>query len=777
MKVSGKIQPKRKGWFFLGLKCDTDTITRMNPEKSEWKAGEGWMADKPVLENSAFRAEFCPDTGAVLQLRDKVRKFNHLLPRKKPAPFRLERGGRMHRAFQDFQWQAAGDALKFTWILPGAVLRAQVHLLEDGLSFASELTGPGAARYRAVEYPILDGLASSGEDSYLAHAYATGVLFRNPASILPSRGGLRFCPYPESFSGASMQLMAYYHQNRSGLYLAAHDGQACQKWLNAYALHGRLSLSHMHGFEHLGSPEGIRQPYPFVVLLYDGAGWETAAEMYRQFALAQPWSAGGPLWQRESEGDWLRGDMGYCTFGINAGHDRSQWVHQYARDIQVPGFHVLGPDWTNRPQTFGSGIPGGLEDWLPTRFHPATLGAIRVHGHRFAPFEFDFLVSLNQSDQETLRENLQAFPQPPFSHDGYRFNMLCPCQPFTQTFHRERDTQVQEESGCDALYYDISANNLIKICLREDHQHHPGGGREITEGYRACYRQTARAMSERAGRRILLGTEMMCEVFLGELDFYQARAWGQPSSTLETWPFRAQMLSGQARMIPMFDHVYHDYGPVRMDGWGKLVEETGSLFYFNLAKVYLWGGLYEINHEYSPMEALDGRENPGEEHYFRFEPQGYAYAPKRAAYLAQFAGARVGLAKPYWAYGRLLAAPKAAFPKAAYTWFHYNHDKGNPSYKAGGVYEESAVMLSLYESPEGDLALFLANCTMEDCTFNPGEITLPRVPPDAPGSWVQFSGTHSPYIQDFRMDGGARPLLPLTLYMLEIKQKERGTLH
>lgn len=734
------------------------------------------MASKPVLENSVLCAVFCPDTGALLQIRDKARGFDHLNPRKKPAPFRLERKGRMHRAFKEFAWQAADDALVFTWNLSGADLRADIRLLEDGLSFTSRLTGPKAGLYRAVEYPILDGLTSCGDESYLAHAYATGVLFQNPASILPAKGGLRFCPYPESFSGASMQLMAYYHQDRAGLYLAAHDGQAHQKWLNAYALRGRLSISHMHGFEHLGSEEGIHQPYPFVIRLYDGEGWEAAADMYRRFALDQPWCGLGPLWQRKQEGDWLREDMGYCTFGINAGHDRSTWIHQYARDITVPGFHVLGPDWTNRPQTFGSGIPGGLRDWLPTRFHPATLTAIREEGHRFAPFEFDFLVALNQSDQEVLRHNLQAFPQPTYSHDGYRFNMLCPCQDFTADFHKERDTQVQQESGCDAMYYDISVNNLIKICTREDHRHHPGGGRAITEGYQACYAQTADAMSQNAGRRIPLGTEMMCEVFLKELDFYQARAWGQPSSTLETWPFRKQMLSGQARMIPLFDHVYHDYGPVRMDGWGKLVAETGSLFYFNVAKVYLWGGLYELNHEYSPMEAIKGQENAGEEHYFHFEPQGYAYASDRANYLSQFARARVGLAKPYWAYGRLLAAPKADFPKVHYTWYHYNHDKGSPSYKAGGVYEESAVMSSLYESPDGDLALFLANCTNESHTFEPNTTALPRVPGNAAGRWIAFSGTDSPHIQDFRMDGGARQLMPFTLYMLEIKQKERGTL-
>ena len=66
-------------------------------------------------------------------------------------------------------------------------------------------------------------------------------------------------------------------------------------------------------------------------------------------------------------------------------------------------------------------------------------------------------------------------------------------------------------------------------------------------------------------------------------------------------------------MIPLFYYVYHEMGVVRMDGWGKLVLETGDYFFHIVARVYLWGGLYEINHEYSPIEELDGLKNLPEE--------------------------------------------------------------------------------------------------------------------------------------------------------------------
>lgn len=730
------------------------------------------------LQNGRIRAVFSAASGALLQIEDRARGFSHLEDKASGPPFRVERGGRMLRTFRSFTYQATADELSFQWDLGGASLQAWVSLLPDGLSFRFKLSGPRAAACRAVEYPLLQHPVSQGENSFLAHAYATGVLFQNPAACLPSRGGLRFCPYPESFSGASMQLMSYYHQGQAGLYLAAHDGQGHQKWLNAYAQKGSLVLSHMYGFEDVGSA-AIQQPYPFVIRLLHGDGWEEAAETYREFALKQPWCARGPNWRRKDRKPWLREEVGYTTFGINAGHDRSPWLDRYRRDIGSRGFHVLGPDWTHKPQTFGSGIPGGLADWLPTHFDADTLAAIRKNGDYFAPFEFDFLVALNQSDQAQLQDNLQAFPQPSFSHDGYRFNMLCPCQPFTQAFHEQRDAQAQQESGCDAMYYDISANNLIKICLREDHEHPAGGGRALTEGYRACYRKTADRLSAQAGRDIPLGSEMMCEVFLGELDFYQARAWAQPCSTLETWPFRKQMWSGQARMIPMFDFVYHDYGPVRMDGWGKLVAETGDLFYHTLARVYLWGGLYEINHEYSPMEALDGHENKGEEHYFHFDGQGHAYSRERAACLSLYAAARTGAARDYWAYGRLLKAPRIPLPQKAYTWYHYNHDQKSATYKARGHYAAEAVLISLFEHPEGGYALFLANADSQPHTITLSAEDLPGLNPGAGAQLFRFQPDGSArFKKDLRMQRGEREaivLQPLALYMLEINNKERGT--
>lgn len=660
------------------------------------------------LQNDRLYFGVSETNGAIASLLDKKYNREYVVDTN-VLPFRLEQDGQVLSQNAIFSYEQTPQTFNLRFELSDATLWATITLLSDGISFTSKLQNHSGGCYRAVEYPIIGGLMDLGEYGCLAHSYATGVLLHNPLSYLPGDGALRFTPYPESFSGASMQFFTYYMEGKGGLYFAAEDGEAHQKWLNCSAKDNTLEASLMVGFENVVPNSTIDGSFPFVLRLTDGDGWEEAATLYKEWAIQQSWCAQGPMVKRKEKPNWLFDEVGLTTFGINAGHDRTKWMDHYRQDVGTKVFHVLGPDWTNKPQTFYCGVPGGMADWVPTKFNHENLKDIADNGDFFAPFEFDFLVSLTGSDGDLLKENLQQYSDPTYSHDKYTFHMLCPCTEFTQKFHVDRDVQVLKEANVNAMYYDISANNLIKVCLSTDHGHHPGGGKAITDAYKEVYKKTRDALSDEAGKYIPLGTEMINEVYLPELDFYQARAWAQPCSTLETYPFRKQMQTGQAEMIPLFTYVYHEYGAVRMDGWGKLVDEIGKLFYHTAAKVYLWGGLYEINHEYSPMEAIDGIETSGQEHYFPFDPQNNEYSPNRAAYLSAFAAARTGKANRYWSYGKMRTTPKIDISKAKFNWYHYNHGQKDPSYKASGTICLPAVITSTWESIDGSIALFFAN--------------------------------------------------------------------
>jgi hypothetical protein len=169
----------------------------------------------------------------------------------------------------------------------------------------------------------------------------------------------------------------------------------------------------------------------------------------------------------------------------------------------------------------------------------------------------------------------------------------------------------------------------------------------------------------------------------------------------------------------MFTYVYHEYGPVRLDGWGKLVAEAGELFFNIAAKVYLWGGLYELNSEYSPLEALDGRENDPAEHYFKFDPQGYAYDPERARYLEQFASLRTGPGNKYLAYGTMLKPLDIGPTDTIMSWFHYNIDQKSAAYKDRGFIVVRGVVHSAWKwgaGPAVSFGFFFANSGGKETT-------------------------------------------------------------
>lgn len=680
-----------------------------------------------IMDNGIAAIGFSKFDGSIVYLRDRKRGIQYVNGAG-TVPFRVELEEELDCSYSSFSYArdesyVNGQAYELAWeIEKGIVLRGLIRLENDSdqVVFTSKLENSSEKAVYAVEYPVIGNMDSISENDCLAHPYVTGFLVRNPLKSFDEGGGLRFMPYPESFSGASMQFFTYYAAGKGGLYAAAYDPDYYQKWLNFYKSGGKLELSHMYGYEDIGAGKGLKSEYPFVVKFIKGDDWYEAADIYKEWAVRQEWTRKGTLYSR-SENDkavWLLENIGLTTFGINAKHDRTRWLKAYHDAIKSPVFHILGPDWVNDVQTFGMGVPGGYDDWVPTRFNRENLDLIKSQGDRFAPFEFDFLVDPNKSDGENLRKNLTKWPKDPKSHDAYKFNMLCPYTDYTKDLHIKRDVQVLKEAGVDSMYYDISANNLIKTCMSESHGHPVGAGREITLAYRDIYERTREALSETAGKYIPLGTEMMNEVFIDVLDYYQARAWAQPCSALETWPFSRLMKSGMAEMIPMFTYVYHEYAPVRLDGWGKLVKEIGELFYHSAAKIYLWGGLYELNYEYSPMEAIDGVETRPEEHYYNFLPRGYEFDKERAGYLAQFAALRTGCGCKYLAYGIMKQPVDIKSPRVSLNWHHYNH---NTNLERGSI-EVDAVITStwLFEGEENkSLAVFIANTvdSREKVTF------------------------------------------------------------
>jgi len=663
---------------------------------------------KKILEDKYVRFAVSAMDGSIMELTDVQHEIQYIQKGMTVDAFRVETEDGVIRDFREFSCEKKGHRLILHWMIDQTLdLHADISLHDGELSFWANIHNRGKTIVKSAEWPILGNVGSLGDESTLIHPFATGILIRNPLSLFTEeQPGIRHAPYPESFSGASMQFFAYYG-NQSGMILMAKDADGHQKWLNFYKNGNTLEATHRFGYEHLNPGNECRMDYIVSVQMFEG-DWYDAADLYKAWAVRQPFTPKKTVCRHHPE--WLYREVGLATFGINSRHDRTLWLKKYHDDLGLSIFHILGPDWPAEGQDFKGNKPGGLRDWFPTAFNPDNLRVIRENGDYWAPFEFDFLVATDKSNAQTIQKNLQVFPTEALSIDDYSFTMLCPATAYTQAFHRDRDVRVWQSAQPDAFYYDISANNLIKTCVSDRHDHDVGGGKELSDAYNNIYEDTKNALASTADTYVPLGAEMINEYHLNQLDYYQARAWAQPASTLEFWPFREWLKSGRAEIIPLFSYVYHEYGAVRLDGWGKLVDQLSDIFYLTVAKTYLWGGLYEINHEYSPMETIDDTENGSEEHYASFDKRNYAYNKNRMAYIKQFAMLRSGVGNAYLSYGEMIKPPVVRSPRIRLNWFHYNHTQEVNTYNDRGCIESDAVICAAYRSVDDDtIAVFLSN--------------------------------------------------------------------
>jgi len=703
-----------------------------------------------ALENACLRILVDRETGATRQVEHRGAGLSLIADSDRAAahPFMviLADGTILREWLACTVKSESRTRIRIHWTLAQG-LRLEVGLDLDSaadLQWTVALHNPERSPVAALAYPYLAGIGALGqipEDDQLVHPYATGFLVRDPLHALPrvvseteGEQPVVLGLYPEGFSGSTMQFMAYGAVGRGGFYLAAEDGEGREKWLNAY-LHpdGDLRMAVWHSPGDYARRRDVLPSYRTVLAALDGGDWYSAADRYQQWALTQPWAARGPLWAREDRPRWLFEQVGLCTFGINPRFDRTLWLAELGQIAGTRVMHVLGPNWPKTEANYQNSLPGGLADWFPARFHPATIEHIRSHGDYLVPFEFDLLFGKGEEKAGAAdgTRALQEIPSPTLSRDAYHFPFLCPASPFTRTLHVERDRELVQGYTVDGVYYDISVNNVRHICLSDQHGHAPGDQAAISDGYTAMLAETAAAMREAAGgRTIPQGTEMINERMLPYLWFYQARAEASPAAPFEAGPFLDLIEQGKVEKIPLFTYVYHEYGPVRMDGWAKLSREQGDYVYFVLGRVFLQGGLIELNYEFSGLEDLGDHRDVAAEHYFLFTERRFTIDPDLARFVGRLARARIGPANRYLAYGAMRRpAVLSVEGETSLTlqYFLYNASPEMRNHEARGTLLVPTVLQTAWRYRDESYAWLLLNLALD-----PREVRIELDVPMAP---------------------------------------------
>jgi len=391
-------------------------------------------------------------------------------------------------------------------------------------------------------------------------------------------------------------------------------------------------------------------------------------------------------------------------------------------------FELLGADWSRLPEQrwreifeeynrCGPWLPPDTPPlpWFPTRFHPANLETIRKNGDYFTPFFFDFFAYGHDHESYGMNRGEPAGWQLPTElvQAGFAKIWMDPCASYWQDFHASRDAQIVAESQADGLYYDISAGCGPRWSDRDDHGHPPGYGRWLWDGYAETYRKSKAAATAEKGRYVAQGIEMGIENLIRYVDFCQWRAGGLVQGDIELMPFMDLVKQGKAIKLPLFSYLYHEYGPVMLDGWAKLSREFGEIFYLIAAQVALQqGGLVELNYEYSPLELFPGMTGPTYQLMYHcailVDQEPYEADPEKLKFLREIALARTEFAKDYLAYGKAMRPVRfvSSVPEMYFSWKHYNSIGGR---RESGRYLAPSIVHQAWSYRDEKLGLLFVN--------------------------------------------------------------------
>lgn len=705
---------------------------------------EGWSDNMETihLENDHLRIVIDSKTGNFLEIYHKSRDLNLIQGKREGPPWRIEltSNGDWIEDYSNFRITHSREdritpTAEMEWATEkGITIKAKISLPKEeaNVHLHIKIDNHGDVGIDKLEYPIIRGIRNLSEASanYLVHSQGSGFLFRNPFQLFQRpagngnapdpKQGLRFSPYPEGYQGSTMQFMAYYCQV-GGFYFATQDITQGVKWFNFFKNQdGDLEVTFIHQNADIRPGEGMQIPYPILLgALFEG-NWYEAADRYKSWASQQPWTAKGLLNQRTDISTWLLEEVGFATFGIKSSCDRSAWLSRFSQMTDQPVFHILGIDWPKNGGDYHFFLPdgnnnllGGKGDWFPARFHPNNLKAIKERGDYWAAFEFDILFTDKKSQSSQIRAARLKWPKRYYVFDDYPPLYVCPATDFLPPLHKWRDTQLVEEYGVDGLYYDFSVSNMLMMCRNPEHKHPMGGGGWMISAIQHLYTDTKHSAIQKKGRYVPQGTECIHELLIPYLDFYQARAEACPLSPMEADFFRQWIISGDAEKIPLFAYVYHEYGPIRLDGWAQLTKEIGELFYWVAGRVTLWGGILELNYEFTPLENLGQMQDDIEEHYIDIEPNYFDLDQDKAAFLRDIATFRTKVANDYLAYSSMQRPLNIEVPTISMDYYHYN---GKPSWDhtiEQGIMMVPEILHSAWKYKNERLAFMFLNLNKE----------------------------------------------------------------
>ncbi len=425
-----------------------------------------------------------------------------------------------------------------------------------------------SVRFPTVALPL--PLGDIGSDDAVLLPYCDGCVVTDPLA----NGINRKMQYP---GPASMQILAAFDKT-AGMYLACHDSQG---YLKRFSVEKRGSLLHL-SVDHVPKFVPEREwslAYDVAISTFRGVAesdsttWEDAANLYRSWAVEQPWCR-RTLAQRVSADEvpkWLTEPSLFYAYSLRGDSQNGKRINRMPLVVeQADAWREV----TGGPTTFMLMAWEKRGAWVTPDYFPpfggteafrAITSKLHAHGHRALVFLSGLKWTLQKTtkggsvddrDEFDRHGRAHAISDPTGKATIYgdpgqgvgRYAQLCGATPLAREILLDSTLQCQR-LGIDCVQVDQIVGGGLPPCYHPDHGHPPGGGNWCAKRLYDTFaeiRRTAKAVDP----DFAFAIEEPAEFFIPVLDTYHARDYKQAS-----WPRTGRGVKG----VPLFTHVYHDY--------------------------------------------------------------------------------------------------------------------------------------------------------------------------------------------------------------------------
>ena len=353
-----------------------------------------------------------------------------------------------------------------------------------------------------VQYPFVTlsaPLGASVDDDAAVVGSAKGGVIRKPGSMKPGSS------VSISQPGNMAAQFGCYYDNAAGFYTAAEDGKGYPKDLILTRAKAGVEFSWYRPCFATGT---VTQEYDVVMSTFCGkegepADWRDAADIYKTWALTQPWCA-TPFAQRSDLPAWLKDGPAMVRFGRDWLADPARierWLTEYWKK-QFPEMPLITAYW-GWEKIAGWVTP----DYFPLfpsdeQFTRLVANTRKLGCHAFPwPSGYHWTLTYNKRPDGSFewddrkRFDEVARPHAVHNRDGNLFlrvpswlnggNTACMCggDPWTIRWWNEDICVPLAKRGCEMIQVDQVVGGNWPACYAPSHPHPTGRGQWMTEAF------------------------------------------------------------------------------------------------------------------------------------------------------------------------------------------------------------------------------------------------------------------------------------------------------